>query len=243
MKSFEKSEIRALLYFILASLTVFLTAHIYYLSENSSIPLYLHLYSTKIWDFFFPLICAYLMLMVYAKRGYLSAFVLALSLLITRLAYYFPYFYEYFVLEAGYTSGDALFLSSLRSLLMISLSFIHILALFFGMLLLLNVIKVRGNADATSTKEKLLSNDSMTSSFDFSSGAVIASFALSLAQLVYSLVLEIIDTVEFLSTSIGTLLLSELLTMIFNYILLIALSLISHFIILAKIRKKQIMTI
>ena len=237
MKKVKSREVRVLIYSILAFFAVFVSAHIYYLAESSPL-VYLHLYASKIWDFLFPAISAFAVTVFFVRRGFPAALLLTLSFSLSKLIYAMPFYYEYYVLDIGYTSADALLLSSIRSAADIAVLFIHIFALVIISLCILHLVLKKSGSEAP-LSESLTDATSTESSFDFSSPSVVLSLTLSVCQLIYSLTFEIIDTVEFLKDTVGNILFTELITIIINYILFISLSLLLHFVIFKKMQTKS----
>lgn len=236
MKDFSKWQLKALLYVALSTLLLFLIAHINYLGESSALA-YLHLYSLKIWTFLFPVICAYLLFVAYAKAGILNSLLFAPALAVLRCLYYFPYFYEYYVLDCGYTTLDSLIMSAFRSLGEFLLGFAHILLFFFVAVLVIKLMKKRTAADTT-PREYVLSNTD-ASAFEFSVPTVAASLTVCALELAYSLAIEIRDTVTFISSAGHSMSTPELIVIIINYILIISLALIAHLLLIPKTLKKS----
>ena len=225
-----------LLYMLLAHLAVFLAAHIYYLTE-SSLSVYIHLYAAKVLEFIFPVCSAFIAAVCYAKHGVRASLLSSLTLSLSSLVYSIPFFYEYYVLEAGYRSSDAILVSAVRSLAGVAAQFLHISALALISILVSLIIK-RKRGVVLSLRDFILSASADASSLDFSSPTVQISLTICISELIRSLTFEIIDTVDFLKDAIFDLQLGELATIVINYILLIALALISHFLILCKLRIK-----
>ncbi|MBQ7363494.1 MAG: hypothetical protein IJW48_03470 [Clostridia bacterium] len=222
-----KSRLRDALVLLAGSITVFLLAHIYYLTKNTFM-MYLELYAEKIWSFLFPLLAVRFALSELAAHGARSAVLSAVISVLTRTVFLFPFYYEYYVLDEGFVTSDALLLSLLRTLIMLLASAIHVALYLLLALLTARVIRAR-RGDGAPLGEYLSLGSSVPSLFDFVSPAVSVSALLAAVELVYSLILEIIDTAEFLTASIVTLEPLELFTMVFNYVLLIGLFFAGHY--------------
>ncbi len=222
----RKALLRNLAVLAGGNITVFLLAHIYYLTDNTFM-MYLELYAEKIWSFLFPLLAVRFAQNSLRSSGARPA-VLTVSLaVVTRALFLFPFYYEYYVLDGGFVTSDALLLALLRTVILLFASLIHIALYFLLSLLIARALRARREDDGT-LGEYLEISGSTPSLFDFSCPPVLVSAVLSAVELLRSLIFEIADTVEFLSSSLGTLLPVELLTMIFNYVLLVALFFAGH---------------
>lgn len=211
---------------ILGNALVFLAAHIYFLTENG-VMTYFELYLEKIWSFIFPLIAVRfaLSLLPYGISNAVCSLLISVG---SRAVLFIPFYYEYYVLCEGYTSAEAIILSLVRTLVMLLMTALT-LALYFLLSLLVGKLLRAREGSELALGEYLRISDT-PSVFDLSCPAVAASGAVALAELLRSLVREVIDTVEVLSSSVSIVTPPELFTIVFAYFLLIALFFLGHYI-------------
>ena len=209
----------------LGNVIAFLAAHTAYLFD-SPVFQYIHLYIDKIWNFLFPVLAVRLLLLV-LYRGFPKVLLTALFASCIRCIYFLLFYYEYYVLTVGYVSSDAILLSLLRTLVMLVLTLVHLLV-FFALTLALSALfrKRKGSGLALSEFCQQGSDGHM---LDFSQPSIFVCIVISLLELFLALAREIYDTVTFLSSSINTLEVNELLLMLFNYVLLLLLCAAAHF--------------
>lgn len=213
-------------YILLATgnLVCFFAAHLSYLFEAPALQ-YIHLYLLKIWDFLFIVLAARFLLIALfkSKKSFFSAL---LIFTLTRAIYYFPFNYEQMVLENRFSSEEAVLLSLLKTLLVLLFTLVHIL-LFFGIEIgALACLRRKRYSDMKLSD--LCDTHTAAHPSDFSSPNVFATLTVCASQFLYTLGREIYDTVTFLSSSINSLELNSFLTMIFNYVLILALFILSH---------------
>lgn len=210
---------------IIGNALVFLLAHLYFLTE-STVLFYVELYFEKIWNFIFPLIAVRFALSALEEGRPRAVFSLLISAL-SRALFLIPFYYEYYVLTEGLASGDAVITALLRCAVMLVMTALSLSLYFLLALLVGSLMKRRCGADAPLSE--YLKIEGTPSLFDLATPAVAASGAVALAELIRSLASEIKDTVDFLKASISTVTPVELFTVVFNYILLIALFFFGHY--------------
>ena len=208
--NYEKRRIPMILILLVGNLTVFISAHLSFLSDSDILSV-LHLYIYKVWNMIFPPLAAILTFSQYSAHTISCLFTAPILFSLTKLAYYLPYYYEYYVLSKNMVSVDALVMSSLRTLSIFLLSYIHVLLI---SLVILAVIRLLSLKDC-GTNEK-------PSLYDFSHPSVIASLTAWTLGLVYTFIFEISDTVSFLKTGLNSIDAAEISTIVLNYVLIIA---------------------
>ena len=216
----NKSFLKPLLLLSLFSLLTFISGHLSYLLESEAFS-YVHLYIDKAWCFLLPLFCAWLTITLTANsRAVYYLFLLPFVFSFTSVLYYLPYRYEYLILYETYGMGDAILISLVFSVVMLLDTYISSVALVFITLLLTRVMYKTDRAS--------LGTHINASAFDLSVPLVGATLILSVSAFILSLVAEIVDTVTFLCEAMDTVTTPELITMVTSYLLLIALSVLSH---------------
>jgi hypothetical protein len=103
-------------------------------------------------------------------------------------------------------------MSAIRSLVVLVFSYLHILAY---SLILLPLIKLFSRKDCAASSDRI-------SLFDLSHPTVTISVGAASLGLLYTIALEIYDTIGFLKSSLSSMNSSELLTIICNYLLILA---------------------
>ena len=216
----QKSVLYTISILAISSFFVFLSGHIAFMSEHQLFS-YLHLYFEKVWLFAFPLLTAYTTLYITASKKLWLIFPVSLLFTFTSLFYYAPYRYEFLLLYEGYTSGEAIIVSLLYSLIIVCRMYIKAIVLLVIALLITKLIFKKDRCEA------VLEN-SLQSVFDISTYEVLVSLIFSSLSFLLALATEIADTVSFLRENIYSATLTEVFTVIFNYLLLIVLLVLSH---------------
>lgn len=201
--------------------------HLDYLYEPKALS-YLAKYVTWAWEFIYPVICLAIILTAFSRTGKkTSALLGGLLLSSARFTYYSLYYYLHFVIDGGFSTGEAIFLSALNTPASILTTYSQVLILFVLSILVAVIIrKKRGRTD--DTLSSILEKGQNAGSFDFGSTPTVCIFLSSIWQLIFYLSSEIYDTVEFLGKNFNTVNLPELLTMVFNYLFILVMFLTAH---------------
>ncbi len=216
----EKSFLRTLIASALFTFAFFISGHLTYLFEGDFVS-YLHLYCEKIWDFVFPLGAAFATLFIASRRKFGFLFLLPFFYSLTSFIYYLPIRYEHYVLNEGYVSIEALILSLVSSLILLSEAYLRIIAVTFITLLISRIFYKKDRSEIFVTSEK-------TSVFDLDCPRVGVSLIASVFTFLLSLLREVIYTATTLPAIIDTITLPEIATMVANYLILILLLVASH---------------
>ena len=235
MNKLSKRLLSDALLLTLGSIAVFLLAHIYYLTESTAL-MYVELYAEKIWSFLFPLLAVRMALssLAYGIRGAVLSLTLAV---LSRTVFFYPFYYEYYVLDGGFVTGDALLAAALHTGILLLGTAVHVCLYYLLAIITGRVLRERSGENLT-LGEYLTCNEPL-SIFDVTSPAVLISLIIAALELVYSLIREIIDTAEFLSTPSLGIEPVEIFTLVFNYILLLALFFLGHFLVVKLGRKNE----
>ncbi len=173
-----------------------------------------------------PLIAAAAMLAVYAAGGHLR--LPLLHALIYSLSWFITFFSEYLILHvySGYEITYSLLISALLGLLMAAATYAELTVLFFIIVFASRIFASR-RYGAGSNIEKFILLDS---AFDFSNPVAVGIFSASSALFFYNLGIEIANTVNYISSCAGIYTASEIFYLVFKYVYILALLLLSHLI-------------
>lgn len=216
----QKRLTYSLILMLALALTVFLSGHTAYLVENAAFS-YLHLYLDKIYVFIMPMLAGWLTLFFAREKRIFSLFCLSFFYTITALLYILPYRYEYLILFEGYMTGEAILISFLYALLMLLENYVTVLAHIFFTLLISRMLYKKPRAE-------IFRAEQTASPFMLDTPYVGAALITSVLAFFISLAGEIYDTVVFLSEAIDTINTIELITILANYLLIIALFVLSY---------------
>ena len=208
------------------SITNIICFVLYYVSSfltSSTVLIYAYVYFSEIAMIHLPLICAAFTLTVYAKQGINKALLYAIPCSLCAFFYTFPYRAFEFAYE-GYEITATLLLALLETLLTVIVNYIEITVL---LLLIIFVTKIIAKSKGipnfnfnTALSEK--------ETFDFDKPLTAGIFSAACAVFVYSLIIEIIDTVSFLINYSGTYRTGEILYILFRYVFILGMLIISH---------------
>lgn len=210
------------------SITNIICFVLYYVSSflnSSAVLIYAYVYFSEIAMIFLPQISAAFTLTVYAKKGINKALLYAIFCSLCEVFYIFPHRAFEFAYE-GYEITSTLILSLFETVLTVTVACIEIIVLLLLIIFVTKIIaKYKGilNFDfnaALSEKEP----------FNFDKPLTAGIFSAACAVFVYSLVIEIIDTVSFLVNYSGTYRIGEILYILFRYVFILGLLIISHII-------------
>ena len=225
---FNKKKLlsRSFITIALLSLFNYIFAHLAYMNMNTDAGLiyeYVTLYIAKITTFIIPVAVSILTVAVYAYEGARSAALSALILSAARLFYYLPYYYLIFILNYSYDSVESIALSLISCLGNVAFTVLFA----FVAIYLSRLVLTKQNRD----KKDFSARDHIRASFekpqplsDITDGANLTFLISSLLGLVSCIIPEIIDTVSFFLDYGFDYIISEILTIMLNYLLIFALT-------------------
>lgn len=195
----------------------FLTFLLFYLTNylfDSVVLTYIWVFAKKLTYLLPLLITASITLIIYCVFGKKAAYLALIPFSLSRIIYFFPYFYLQFIFD-GFDSTESLLYAALSSLAEAALAYALSL-LVFGVMLL--IVK-KSNAGRAQLDEIIFKKTSL----DFSNPLSLAFTVVSILGFSYYFISEIIDTVAILSSYYGTLTLGEIAYMLFSYVFDVAL--------------------
>ena len=170
---------------------------------------------------FLPVFTAVLIFFSYTFASKKRAFVHAIALTLTRLIYFAPFYYVYYM-NSGYDTADSLILLALHSFILLLLLYGESVILFLFMVF----IAKKFDRENRVPNEKLLAENSP---FDFGKPMTRAIFFASLIRFLVNLAEEIYDTTLFLIEYGDTLKVSEIVYMVISYLFIMATLLITQY--------------
>ncbi len=199
---------------------------LYYISTyvtESEAMIYISSYFSEISYMLLPLITSAFALCTYKERGFGKAMLVAIPFSITEFLYLFPY-RTFELAYQGYEITVTLLFAILIALITIILNYLKALFLLFIIIFLTRIFAKRNSKAKSNFKESF----SGGGAFDFSPPETKGIFGASLTVFIFAITSEIIDTVSFLINYSGTYRTSEILYMLFRYIFIFAMLIISH---------------
>lgn len=217
------------------NLIYYLFSHMVYMlgdSDGGIIFSYVNLFASKILEFLLlPAIVA-VMLTLYTYVSTRSALLVGFIASLSRFIYAIPYYY----LESysrTFSSAEAIILSLLITLAVITCTYLFALCLFGVALLILRAVRGKGSADSFRENFSLCSNN------DFLAQGNLPFTSACFIRFLAALVFEIVDTVSFFKENRYDYTWGEIALIAFDFVLIFAL-LIASYIISARIRKTLI---
>lgn len=205
----------------IANIFVYALYHASYLMGYSWFE-YVHIYIAEMWEFLFVPVSVVLMLVVRREGGKLGSFKVALLCSVARVFYTIPFYYmEYMRNSYPPNSFDSIIVSSIYTVFEILVTLIHLFAI-CGIIFF--VCRVRGKGDKNYLQDSLLKE----ASFDFSSPASVICLVACLCQFAIKLVGVVSVTISFLVEFGGGYTLGEILLILFDYVVCIALLPLSY---------------
>ena len=170
-----------------------------------------------------PFLASVILVQAY-RRGYGKAFLSAIPLSLSYLIFSLPYFYVEFF--STYGMEDSIILAVVTALIMTVVLYAKAALLFF---IIFAVFKLWGkNAKSSALLEEAESSEP----FMFSTKLSIALFATNAAVFIYEFIAELLDTISFIADSHGTYRTQEIIYIIFSYIFLVVILLLSQCIVI-----------
>lgn len=210
------------------SLTYILSFLLYYVStyvSSSAAVYFISSYFGEITGIIISSVTVMLMFVAYCDAGWRRAVIRGTFYSLCTLLYSFPYYTFEHAVE-GHEISAVLLFSMLESLLFLVLTFIKYLGLFFLMIFVMRIFGNRKISDGYDIRSSLYDR----CAFDFSSPLSIGIFSSALAVFIYKLAFEIFDTVKFLLNYSESYTAGEILLMLFRYIFILAMLLISQYV-------------
>ena len=220
---------RAFLIYSGINIFVYALSHIAYLFENDTIGVtfeYISYYTSATLEFLAPPLLATLMLVLAAKEGTKMALFHILLVSTARIFYTLPYYYLIFIYNYRYDSLESILVAFAASVFIIILTALGAYISFAAALLVLKRKEKMTRDEIISALPKIVSEPT-TSDFLGKSGLPILIFALLRFGL--SLLSEIVDTVMFFVRFRSDYTLTEIATMLINYVLLFAFLILSYY--------------
>ncbi len=193
---------------------------------------YLHIAASKCCDFLLPVIIASIALLLYGKCNGRKWLICASILSTSVIFYTYPYYYVYHV-EIGFSTPEALGYAMLATLVSMIEITAHSLLLFLVAYLCVRFDKAHGTA-----REKIALRTVYTEKLNLKGGIGYLLFLICLCEMIFRIATEIYGTASFLIEFWYSINLEETLTIIFSYLLIIALFVVSVFICDAMLRYK-----
>lgn len=193
-----------------------------YVTENAAM-VYISSYFSEITYILLPLVTAALIIIPYAKHGIGRALLCAIPFSLTEILYLFPY-RAFELAYSGYEITETLLFSFVITLITAILNYIKTALLLFIIIFLTRIFAKSQGSKKYSLESALADKDP----FDFSKPLTRGIFGASLTVFAFTTVSEIIDTVSFLLNYSGTYRAGEVIYMLFRYIFILAMLIISH---------------
>ena len=180
----------------------------------------------RLFQFFIPVSGASLVLSTSGENNKKALIKNSLLLCLPLLIYSLPYCYLY-ALSLGFDSIEGTGISLIFSAIGIALQWCHVLLLVVVCRFITARCVASGEA-SENTSESLAESSLIKQSFDFSLALPFSVLVVSLLELLYNLILEIINTASFFIEAGGTYTLNDVIDIVFTYVFLLMTMLISH---------------
>ncbi len=221
---------RAFLIYSLVNVIAYAFAHVAYLFANDVIGElfeYVSYYLSKSLEFLAPPIIAEVAYLFLKVKGRRASIFFTLATASARVFYSLPYYYIIFIYNYGYDSVEAILFSFLATVLVIVLTALGAFISIGAYTLVVKIISRRSGEDVS----VLLDTPTRkTKIFDFLHRENIPVLVFALSRFVFSLTLELADTVAYLIEYRGDYLPTEIITILANYTLLFILLVASYLI-------------
>ena len=230
---------RAFLIYSLVNVVAYAFAHVAYLFANEVIGElfeYVSYYLSKSLEFLAPPVIAAVAYLILGTGGKRGAIYFTLTVASARVFYSLPYYYIIFIYNYGYDSVESILLSFLATALVILVTSLGALISIGAYYLVVKIICKRTGDNPTSELERPVEK---THVLDFLAGGNLPVLVFALMRFIFSLTLELIDTVSYLIEYSGDYLPWEIVTILANYVLLFIL-LVASYLIASLIKNKLI---
>ena len=230
---------RAFVIYALVNVFAYAFVHVAYLFANDvvgEIFEYFSYYLSKTVEFLAPPIIATLVYLIYKEYGRKTALITALTISFARVFYSIPYYYIIFIYNYGYDSVESITVSILATLLVVLVTALGVVISIEAYHLVMKIISKRTGADLSKELSLPIEKSNI---FDFLTRANLPVLVFALARFVFSLVMELVDTVVFLIEYHSDYRAMEIVTILINFTLLFVL-LVASYLIAAFIRNALI---
>ena len=234
-KATNKIAIRAFLIYTLINVITYALYHVAYLFTNDTLGLtfeYIAYYVSNAVDFLTLPVMATVMLVLAAREGSKKAFLHTILISTARIYYTLPYYYLIFIYNYRYDSIESIAVSFAASVISILLIALGALVSFMIAIFILGKRTKKPYREVLSSLPELVSKPS---TLDFLNTVSLPLLIFALLRFSVSLISEIADTVIFFVEYGGDYTITEIGTMVGNYILLFVL-LVASYIICAKVK-------
>ncbi len=190
-------------------------------------------YLTEGFEFMIPAIVGALMLIMLAYRGFKRAFFFGALVSLSRIFYYLPWYYMYYIYNMGFDSLESIFFSFLTSIGFSLLSYTEGV-LFFGVALLVLYLSRRKAGDALDyLLEAMPRHDTM----NVTEGCGMLLGSMALLAFVRRCVILTINTITFFIEHGSSYRTGELVTIFIDYLVALVYLIITYLIISAVKRR------
>lgn len=199
---------------------------LYYISTyvtESAAMVYISSYFSEITYMLLPLVTVALIITPYAKCGVGKALLCAIPFSLTEILYLFPY-RAFELAYSGYEITETILFSVFITLITVILNYIKAALLLFIIIFLTRIFAKLQRVKKYSLESALTDKDP----FDFSKPLTKGIFGASLTVFAFAVISEIIDTVSFLYNYSGTYRTTEIIYMLFRYVFILGMLIISH---------------
>lgn len=235
---FKKKRIAwyAFLVYGAANLFTYLFKHLHYNFQDEAFSFvfyYGHIYLSKVLEFLAPPIIATLAFLVMASKGKLRALLFTLTVSSAKVFYTLFYYYMTYTLDYGFVLGEAIIAALLVSIVYILFT---VLGVFLSIGIYSMFFKLRAHKKSTISD---VAFDVEAPFADFLARGNRAVFTFALLRFLYSFLMELLDSIIFLIEYHYDYTALEISTMLFNFVLLLALF-IASYLIAAYVRKRVV---
>jgi hypothetical protein len=230
---------RAFLIYLLVNVVAYAFAHVAYLFANEvmgEIFEYVSYYLSKSLEFLAPPVIAAVAYVLLKTGGKRAAIYFTLTVSSARVFYSLPYYYIIFIYNYGYDSVESILLSFLATVLVILVTMLGTLISIGAYYLAVKIICKRSKEDISEALARPIEKASIT---DFLHRGNLPVLVFALVRFIFSLTLELIDTVSYLIEYRGDYLPTEIITILANYTLLFIL-LVASYLIASVIKNKLV---
>lgn len=220
----------ALIWLSIFSVIEYALYHIEYIFSGNPVGDFLGLvrhYLTEGWEFMIPPIVGMLMLIILAYRSVGRAFLFGGLVSLSRMFYYLPWYYMYYIYNMGFDSLEAIFFSFLTAIGFSLLSYIEG-TIFFGAAVAVLYIARRRERDALPyLKGAMPHHDTM----NVTEGTGMPLGTMSLLAFVRRTVIVTVDTVKFFISHGSSYRIGEVISIVVDYLYALLLLVIVHIVI------------
>jgi hypothetical protein len=214
---------KTLIALILINLLTFLVYHVTTYLIGGRVSAYVFFYFREIAEFTLPPLTALAIYAAYLDRGRSAALIRAIPYALTSAVFKFPYHAFEYAYEGIEIDGVMLF-SALNAILGVIVYYVETVVLY----LLISIV-----TDKISLKNEVKKDVILSAAKPFDLDAPLNAGILSAvgAMFVYKLVLEIIDTVNYIVSYAGSYRIEEIIYMTFRYVFILALAILAQLVI------------